>query len=102
MNEHFGDLEVPLMKIDVEGFEPYLIQGAARFLYEKRPPVILMEIQAHAWVERGCDTRKTLEAIMSLGYRLEVPNGDEIQNVENFCHSIAGQSTADVTFRLRK
>jgi len=94
-----------MVKIDVEGFEPELLRGAVQFLYEKRPPVILMEIQAHTWTERGCDMRKTLEAVMSLGYILEtVPNQDEIplRDVENFCRRMSQRSTVDVTFRLRK
>jgi len=49
--------------------------------------------------------RKTLEAVMSLGYILEtVPNQDEIplRDVENFCRRMSQRSTVDVTFRLRK
>lgn len=102
IEDHLGGPEVPLMKIDVEGYEPLLLQGAVRFLYEKRPSIILMEIQAQEWENRGCDPQKTLEAVMSLGYQVETSNGGLVEDIEAFCQKVTSRSIVDVTFRVVK
>jgi FkbM family methyltransferase len=65
------DRYISVMKIDVEGFEPYVILGGKNTLNPLRGairPVIVMEIN-HAWLERnGWNAPKMWELMKSLNY----------------------------------
>ena len=61
-------LDVEFIKIDVEGFEPYVWSGMTRLLQRKRPLTIFMEFT----IERFPDARAFLDEILSHGFSLEI------------------------------
>lgn len=61
-------LDVEFMKIDVEGFEPYVWSGMTRLLERGRPLTIFMEFT----VQRFADAQAFLQDILSYGFSLEI------------------------------
>lgn len=67
-----GDPTVDLMKIDVEGYEPEVVNSAAATLAAKRVKTIAIDYHGSILRARGIDPRKTDDRIRACGYRLEV------------------------------
>lgn len=65
--DSFGIKNVDLIKIDVEGFEPAVIQGALNTI-EKYKPVILYECKGHE-MRYGYARDSVLEMLSPLGYK---------------------------------
>jgi FkbM family methyltransferase len=61
-------LDVEFMKIDVEGFEPYVWAGMTGLLKRGRPLTIFMEFT----IERFPDAKAFLQEILSFGFSLEI------------------------------
>lgn len=64
------------LKIDVEGFEPYVIRGAMKMLARARP-VILVEVYNTMLREFGFTRKDVIEPLESLGYRYHCAIGSE-------------------------
>lgn len=73
------DFPVPrspsLVKIDVEGFELKVLQGATQFLAEHEFPPILFEAWSHDWF--ASDKKALLDFIAQQGYVISLNFGDE-------------------------
>lgn len=61
---------VGALKIDVEGFEPWVFQGAARVLNEVRPRFIQMEVSRMSVAGTNVSAVEMLEAVTAAGYEL--------------------------------
>ena len=63
-----------ILKMDAEGFEPLIIAGAIKFLWDERPALILMEFHFLLWTMRaGFPGYRTVEEVLhvlmiGLGY----------------------------------
>jgi FkbM family methyltransferase len=67
LDSMIGQLDdVALVKIDVEGFEPQVIQGATAFIAKQRP-IIVFEQNAEAFVNGRSET---VELLASMGYSI--------------------------------
>lgn len=66
--------ETKLLKIDTEGYEPIILQGATEFLTQVKP-IVVCEVHSQ-WLERfGWSPSKLLALLTSLGYRPSAANG---------------------------
>lgn len=58
-----------LIKIDTEGAEQRVLEGAAGLLFEKRPPFIIAEFHPFGLNELGCSLASLREFMLRAGYR---------------------------------
>lgn len=73
--DELGLPPIGFMKIDVEGFETRLLQGAANTINKYRP-VILSEVN-HGALERAGTTAKDLLALLkTFGYQISITQGN--------------------------
>lgn len=63
------DLEVDVLKIDVEGHEMAVLDGAPRLLSNAPPRLIVIEVQGDLLVHAGVTPEALVARIESLGYR---------------------------------
>jgi FkbM family methyltransferase len=59
---------VDLMKIDVEGFEPNVVRGAAEFIERGKVRAILCEFNKYWLEENGCSSPELYELLTGLGF----------------------------------
>lgn len=65
-------LPIHLVKIDVEGQEPWVLMGASD-LWKRKPEMVIMELFHKRVTDERCNLRKILrEFIVVLGYKLQV------------------------------
>jgi FkbM family methyltransferase len=57
-----------MMKIDVEGFEPYVVAGGHRMFTQSPPKVLILEFAPHFIQRAGADARHFLASLDRLGY----------------------------------
>ncbi len=72
-----GIERVALLKIDVEGFEPEVLRGAAGLLAEKRIDAVLFEWSPRFYRQRGIEPDLPLAILRQHGYRVTGLGGDE-------------------------
>jgi FkbM family methyltransferase len=72
---------VDILKIDVEGFEEHVLQGAARLLSDpqRRPRVIFIEVHPYAWKIAGTSSESLLGVLRAHGYRAFHVDGRPIE-----------------------
>jgi len=75
INANYSHLPVYALKADIESFEARMLMGAAKFLSEKKPPLILLEIQMTNLAIQGCSVEQTLTGMLKLGYDIETSSG---------------------------
>ena len=63
-----GDRPVRLIKIDTEGAEQRILEGAANLLEKQHPPYIVAELNPHGLIQSGCDGETFREMMRSFGY----------------------------------
>jgi FkbM family methyltransferase len=63
---------VYMMKIDVEGYEPLVLDGGRRMFKEKPPLVIFLEVSPDASEDYGLSTTRMLSELMKMGYELNI------------------------------
>jgi FkbM family methyltransferase len=83
LTEHEVDC-VDLMKIDVEGFEPNVIRGAAKYIQQGKVRAILCEFNTY-WLEtNGCSSPQLYDLLTSFGFVSSQGEPDfelDIQNI---------------------
>lgn len=86
-----GDSRVDVLKIDVEGFEQQVLEGARTILSSstRRPRAIVVEVHPFAWAETGASSARFLEILESSGYRVETADGKPVRAVADYGHVIA-------------
>lgn len=67
--DDFVDLEVDVLKIDVEGHELAVLDGARHLLSNTPPRLIIIEVQGNLLVHAGVTPETLVGRIESLGYR---------------------------------
>jgi FkbM family methyltransferase len=68
---------VDLVKIDTEGFEPFVIEGMEETINRHRP-VIYFEIHGMDGIQKGSDLKRIYDFLKPRGYRIEKPAGDYV------------------------
>ncbi|MGB8411466.1 MAG: FkbM family methyltransferase [Candidatus Binatus sp.] len=82
---------IDVIKIDVEGFEQQVIQGARTILTEerRRPRAILVEVHPFAWAEAGTTSASFLGLLDELGFKVEDMRGAAVSSISEYGHVIA-------------
>ena len=82
---------IDLIKIDVEGFEQQVLQGARGILADKsrRPKAILVEVHPFAWPDSGTTSTSFLGLLDEFGFRVEDMHGAAISSIDEYGHIIA-------------
>ncbi len=80
-----------MIKIDVEGFEQQVIEGARNVLTKERarPRAILVEVHPFAWAETGTTSASFLKLLAAMAYRVEDMTGNPVSNINEYGHIIA-------------
>ncbi|HYL57842.1 MAG TPA: FkbM family methyltransferase [Candidatus Acidoferrales bacterium] len=86
-----ADRRIDVLKIDVEGFEEQVLQGARTILTtaNRRPRAILVEVHPFAWSETGTTSSSLLALLRESGFRVENMTGDEVREIGEYGHVIA-------------
>jgi len=58
--------EISLIKVDVEGFEPFVLQGAQKIFAVENPPAMLMEFNIEALERQNVDIDNFIEELHNL------------------------------------
>lgn len=66
------DFRVALLKIDVEGQEPWLLRGGEEFWAKHRPKLLVMEIFHPRVTREGCQLAPMLRGMILMGYSIRV------------------------------
>ncbi len=87
-----GIEHVDLLKIDAEGAEPFVLDGATRLLSSPNPPAILVEVNAFTLNCAGLQPSDILSRLESHGYHhTEIESGTY---KESYCGNIFATRTA--------
>ena len=80
-----------MIKIDVEGFEQQVLQGAQTILTEerRRPRAILVEVHPFAWTDTGTTSASFLGLLDEMGFRVEDMEGAAVSSISEYGHVIA-------------
>lgn len=95
---------VDLIKIDVQGYELCVLQGAKRVLAENRDIKLLMEFWPYGLVKAAVAPIQVIELIISLGFEIRTtsdPNGNlfdgtglDPNNIDHYCNLIVTKRSA--------
>ncbi len=82
---------IDVIKIDVEGFEQQVLQGARIALTDerRRPRAILVEVHPFAWADAGTTSASLLGLLDELGFRVEGMQGAPVSSISDYGHVIA-------------
>lgn len=91
LDDALGDFRIDILKIDVEGFEQQVLEGARTILGDatRRPRAIVVEVHPFAWGETGAASAAFLEILESSGYRVETAGGKPVRAITDYGHVIA-------------
>jgi len=73
--------KIDYIKIDVEGYEPFVIQGAKK-LIEKHRPILQLEVVDSHLKRNGFDSVSLVKMVEELGYEARLANGKPINSDE--------------------
>lgn len=99
LDEYFtAGQRVDLIKIDVQGYELSVLQGAKRVLAENHDIKVLMEFWPYGLAKAAVAPARVIELINSLGFEIRTtsdPNGDlfdgaglDPNNIDHYCNLI--------------
>jgi FkbM family methyltransferase len=82
---------IDVIKIDVEGFEQQVIEGARNVLTNERgrPRAILVEVHPFAWPETDTTSASFLGLLAGMRYRVEDMTGTAVSSISEYGHIIA-------------
>ena len=91
LDEALAGNRIDVIKIDVEGFEQQVIEGARNVLKKERarPRAILVEVHPFAWAETGTTSASFLKLLAAMGYRVEDMTGNPVSSIDEYGHIIA-------------
>mgnify|MGYP003887962105 CR=1 FL=1 len=84
------------LKMDIEGFEPRALMGATRLFSYVQPDLIILEVFVHRFAD--CNVKVLLQALLALGYRMDVSPRLNVQCPTSSCKDMRLDSPAFATF----
>jgi FkbM family methyltransferase len=75
----YGDRSWSLMKIDVEGYEPFVLQGAEHTL--SKTEMLVLEYSPHLWKQAGFDPASVFDALSSHFSRVDAIRNDGLVEI---------------------
>jgi FkbM family methyltransferase len=73
------DIEIDSMKIDVEGHEPQVVEGAEQAIKRSQRLKMFIELNPQAWVGQGYDPKAFLGSLASMGFEFRILLLDGVQ-----------------------
>ena len=94
--------QVFLLKIDVYGFEDFVIQGGIR-MFEQSPPLfILLEFSPFRAKEYNVDAKQILKDLIGFGYRIKsIHDNSEISPKNTDAWDALFESTTSISLHLK-
>jgi FkbM family methyltransferase len=91
LDDALAERRVDVIKIDVEGFEQQVLEGARTLLTDgrRRPRAILVEVHPFAWTETGTTSASFLGLLGETGFRVEDMEGVAVSSITEYGHVIA-------------
>lgn len=80
-----------VLKIDVEGYEEFVLRGASQLLNseERKPRAIFIEVHPYAWPELGTTSQSLLGLLLRHGYRALDLEGQPVQTIDRYGEIVA-------------
>jgi FkbM family methyltransferase len=80
-----------VLKIDVEGFEERVLQGAKNLLKDahRSPRAIYIEVHPYAWPEIGSTSDSLLQLLETCGYEARTIDGQSVETIEAYGEIVA-------------
>jgi FkbM family methyltransferase len=91
LDEALCGRRIDVIKVDVEGFEQRVVEGARTILGDehRRPRAMLVEVHPYAWPELGTTSASFLGLLDEMGYRVEDMSGAVVSSISEYGHVIA-------------
>ena len=80
-----------ILKIDVEGFEEKVLQGAKELLQDpaRCPRAIYIEVHPYAWPQTGASSESLLSILGECGYKVVSLDGQDVSEIKEYGEIIA-------------
>jgi FkbM family methyltransferase len=87
----FEGERIDILKIDVEGYEEWVLRGACDLLRSpsRRPRAIFIEVHPCAWPSLGTTSARLLTLLNSIGYTAETIYGEPVREIEQYGEIVA-------------
>lgn len=87
----FNHKRLDILKIDVEGYEEFVLRGAEKLLQDtkRKPRLIYIEIHCYAWPELGTNWDSLLKVLFQSGYQASQLNGKSVEAIDYWGEIIA-------------
>lgn len=91
LDDALAGQRIDVIKIDVEGFEQQVLEGARKILTEEqqRPRAILVEVHPFAWADADTSSASFLSLLDEMGFRVEDMEGAPVSSITEYGHVIA-------------
>jgi FkbM family methyltransferase len=91
LDDALAGQRIDVIKIDVEGFEQQVLEGARKILTEERqrPRAILVEVHPFAWADADTSSASFLSLLDEMGFRVEDMKGAPVSSITEYGHVIA-------------
>jgi FkbM family methyltransferase len=86
-----GESRLDLLKIDVEGYEQAVLQGAAGLFSDdtRKPRSVFVEVHPYAWSRIGTTSRSLLRLLEDSGYAPLTLSGERLKCIEEYGEIVA-------------
>lgn len=95
LDDYFKDQAVHVMKIDVEGFEQAVLEGAVALLSDpaRKPRAIFIEVHPFAWDHVGASSTGLLALLERCGYRVRNLDGAPVTEIREYGEIVARRAS---------
>ncbi len=94
LDKELPNQRVDVLKIDVEGFEEKVLQGAIRLLKDpiRCPRSIYIEMHPYAWKELGSAGKSLLRLLRDCDYKISKLDGHPAENIDDYGEIVASRN----------
>jgi len=91
LDTFLADRSLDVLKIDVEGYEEFVLRGATALLNspERKPRTIFIEVHPYAWPELNCTSDSLIDLLEGHGYQIQDLDGYPVHAIERYGEIIA-------------
>jgi FkbM family methyltransferase len=95
LDDAFAQRRLDILKVDVEGYEEMVLQGARQLLNDpaRSPRALYIEVHPYAWHDLGTTSDSLLTLLADSGYRVMSVNEEPVTRIEAYGEIIARKNT---------